>query len=138
MRILLASYILFLNISASGQSVEGIWKVLNKKGELQSHVEVYEENGYLYGKCIELFDSAVHRKCKKCRGADQDKSLKGMILFKDCKFDGTKWSEGRILDPKKGRFYDCQISLKNANTLKVRGYLGNPLFGRTLLWYRAK
>lgn len=126
------------SLSLTAQSVKGTWQILNKKGEPESLIKVYEENGYLYGRCIELLEAADLLTCKKCKGKDKGKSLEGMLLFKDCKNDGTKWSEGKILDPEKGKHYDCQVSLKEDNVLKVRGYVGNPLFGKTLLWYRVK
>ena len=135
---LLIGILAFVFSNMKGQSVEGTWKILNKKGAVESHVKVYEENGYLYAQCIKLLDAAVLHHCKKCKGADKDKPLEGMLLFKDCKFDGTKWSDGQILDPKRGKWYDCQVSLKSSNVLKVRGFVGNPLFGKTLLWHREE
>ena len=48
-----------------------------------------------------------------------------------------EWSEGTILDPKKGSIYDCEMWFEDGNydTLKVRGYIW-VLF-RTQEWYRA-
>ncbi|GIS21656.1 MAG: hypothetical protein CM15mP122_1620 [Bacteroidota bacterium] len=43
---------------------------------------------------------------------------------------------GTILDPKSGKIYDCYISLEDDNTLKVRGFLGFSLLGRTQIWKR--
>ena len=81
---LITGLILFFTVaSVHAQSVEGTWKILNKKGEPESLVKVYEENGYLYGKCIELLDAAVLLECKKCKGEDKGKSLEGMFLFKE-------------------------------------------------------
>ena len=36
------------------------------------------------------------------------------------------------LDPKNGKEYKCTISLKDANTMKLRGYIGFSVFGRTI------
>ncbi len=41
------------------------------------------------------------------------------------------------LDPKNGKEYKCTISLKDANTMKLRGYIGFSVFGRTDYWYRV-
>jgi len=121
-----------------GQTVEGDWIIKTKKGIPESRIKVYQENGMLYAKCVELLEGAQLTHCKKCKGDDKDKSLIGMLLFKDCQQKGKKWTNGSILDPKKGKFYGCQVSLKGDNRLKVRGYIGNPLFGKTLFWDRAK
>src|SRR5262245_14646778 len=50
--------------------------------------------------------------------------------------DGT-WSDGRIYDPGSGNTYTCFASLENANRLRLRGYLGIPLIGRTTTWIRV-
>jgi len=139
MKYLILSLFLALNFyNLKAQTVEGTWTINNKKGEVESHIEVYEENGYLYAKCIKLLKAAKLLKCKRCKGSDKGRDLVGMLMFKDCKFDGTKWSDGSILDPRKGKYYDCQVSLKDANTLKIRAFIGNPLFGKTLLWTRLQ
>ncbi|MBU3715157.1 MAG: DUF2147 domain-containing protein, partial [Ferruginibacter sp.] len=46
------------------------------------------------------------------------------------------WDDGLIYDPKNGNTYDCTITLKNQNTLEVRGYIGISLIGRTDVWTR--
>jgi len=50
--------------------------------------------------------------------------------------DEESWEEGTILDPKSGKVYDCSLSLEDENTLKVRGYLGFSILGRTQTWRR--
>jgi len=59
------------------------------------------------------------------------------ILF-GLKKDGDEWNGGKILDPKSGKIYKCYITLKDENTLKLRGYIGFSLLGRTEYWQRAK
>ena len=41
-------------------------------------------------------------------------------------------------DPKNGKEYKCYIQLLDHNTLKLRGYIGLSMFGRTAIWKRAK
>jgi uncharacterized protein (DUF2147 family) len=48
----------------------------------------------------------------------------------------SEWEGGEILDPKNGNVYSCYIELQSADKLKVRGYLGIALLGRTQYWYR--
>jgi uncharacterized protein (DUF2147 family) len=50
--------------------------------------------------------------------------------------DGS-WDEGWIYDPKAGKTYDVALSLQDANTLAVRGYVETQVLGRTLYWTRA-
>ncbi|MEO1367538.1 MAG: DUF2147 domain-containing protein, partial [Acidobacteriota bacterium] len=47
-----------------------------------------------------------------------------------------EWSGGTIYDPNNGKTYSCTLELEGADTLKVRGYIGVSLFGRTERWTR--
>jgi uncharacterized protein (DUF2147 family) len=52
--------------------------------------------------------------------------------------DGDAWEDGEILDPNNGSTYSCYIELENDNKLKVRGYIGISIVGRTQYWYRVE
>lgn len=43
-----------------------------------------------------------------------------------------------LIDPKSGKVYDCYLSLEDSKTLKVRGFLGFSLLGRTQIWKRQE
>lgn len=46
-----------------------------------------------------------------------------------------RWA-GHILDPDTGHLYDSQIWLAQPDVLKLRGYIGLPIFGETQTWTR--
>ncbi len=72
-------------------------------------------------------------------GRLRSRKLVGAILLKDFVFDGTDtWQDGTIYDPADGNTYACKLSLTNDKKLKVRGYVGISLFGRTEYWTRIK
>ena len=48
----------------------------------------------------------------------------------------NKWGEGTIYDPDNGKTYSCKMMLKKDDTLKVRGFIGISLIGRTQVWTR--
>lgn len=50
--------------------------------------------------------------------------------------DGS-WTGGRIYDPSSGKTYTCQVTLEGDDRLRLRGYLGIPLIGRTTTWTRV-
>jgi len=121
------------------QSPLGIWKNIDDSdGVEKSHIEIYEEDGIVYGKVVKLLPAATITVCKKCKGDNKNAPLLNMVILKGLKKNGEKWSDGLILDPAKGKEYKCFIALEDEKTLKVRGYIGNPLFGRTQYWYRVK
>lgn len=53
-------------------------------------------------------------------------------------YDGNgEYEDGTIYDPENGKTYKCIMKLENDNTLKVRGYVGFSLIGRTDTWTRV-
>lgn len=120
--------------------IEGIWVTVDDEtGKKKSEILLYKENGKLYGKILNLLlDEDRGKLCENCKGEDKNKPIVGMIIVKDLKFEEDSWEDGTILDPKSGKIYDCYITLEDKNTLKVRGYLGFSLLGRTQKWLRKQ
>lgn len=50
--------------------------------------------------------------------------------------DGS-WDRGWIYDAKEGKSYDVEISLRSADRLQVKGYLGVKFLSETFIWQRA-
>ncbi len=140
MRILtiISMFLLFTSISFA-QSPIGKWRTIDDEtNEKKSIVEIYEENGKLYAKVIQLFrepDEEQNPLCEECKGDRKDQPILGMIIMWDMEQDDDEW-EGEILDPENGKTYSCFIELEEANKLKVRGYIGFSFIGRTQYWYR--
>jgi uncharacterized protein (DUF2147 family) len=47
------------------------------------------------------------------------------------------WGSGSIYDPATGNTYTCNLALDGDNRLRLRGYVGIPLLGRTTMWTRV-
>ena len=47
------------------------------------------------------------------------------------------WSGGTIYDPTGGKTYRCTLQLEGDSRLRIRGYIGVPLLGRTTTWIRV-
>jgi uncharacterized protein (DUF2147 family) len=63
--------------------------------------------------------------------------LRGQIIMSGLKYDGSaKWSGGSIYDPAGGSTYRCKIELRADGSLKVRGFIGFALLGKTQTWTR--
>ncbi|GIJ93233.1 hypothetical protein CAPN001_06290 [Capnocytophaga stomatis] len=122
------------------QSVLGKWKTIDDEtGKEKSVVEIYEKNGLIYGKLVELLEEKnKNAVCSACSGKNKNKPYLGLVIITDLKKDGDEWSGGKILDPKTGKEYKCYMALEDSNKLKVRGYLGISLIGRTQYWQRVK
>lgn len=77
-------------------------------------------------------------RCTQCKGERHDQPIIGMQIMWGVHKDGDQWDGGHILDPSNGKTYKVKLNLAdNGSKLKVRGYVGMSLFGRTQVWKRA-
>lgn len=135
-------YLLLLAFSpgfAQTASILGRWKTIDDEtGKAVSVVEIYESKGKIYGRVADLLiPSDKTKTCSKCEGSDKDKAVMGLVVIKGLKKIGDAY-KGKILDPKHGRIYECTVRLESKDKLKVRGYIGISLLGRTQYWHRVK
>lgn len=133
--------LLFLFVSAFsfGQGPLGVWKTVDDEdGKEKSHIEIYEKNGKLHGKVIKLLEGATATRCDNCTGDKKGKNIEGMVVVWDMEKTGQVWDNGTILDPKNGKTYSCKMELEGKDKLKVRGYMGISLLGRTQTWYKVR
>ncbi len=141
MRKLIFTFLLVaISTSISAQSIFGKWENRDEDtGEVDSIIEVYEKEGKAYAKIVEITDKdRQDAVCDQCSGKNKDKPILGMNILTGLKKDGDEWSGGKILDPKNGKKYKCFIKLVEADKLKIRGYIGFSLIGRTAYWFRKK
>jgi uncharacterized protein (DUF2147 family) len=51
--------------------------------------------------------------------------------------DPDTFKDGQIYNGENGKIYNANISLQPDGRLRVRGYVGSPMFGETQLWTRV-
>ena len=67
----------------------------------------------------------------------RSRPLDGMTIMSGFVYDGDgRWSGGTVYDPNSGKTYKCTLTQIDANTVKLRGYIGISLFGRSDTWTR--
>ncbi|MDK2910784.1 MAG: hypothetical protein PWR20_2352 [Bacteroidales bacterium] len=120
--------------------VKGIW--LNQ--DKDAKIEIFENGGKYYGKIVWLktpIDPETNKpKVDKHNPnpALRNRSTLGLEILKDFSFDGKdEWKDGTIYDPKSGKTYSCYIRMENRNKLKIRGFIGVSMLGRTTYWTRS-
>lgn len=65
------------------------------------------------------------------------RKLDGLAIMTGFEYDGDgRWINGKVYDPNSGKTYKCTLTLVDANTVRIRGYLGVSLFGRSETWTR--
>ena len=114
-----ASVLLLLAAATEAQSrssAVGRWKTIDDAtGKAKSIVEIYQaKDGRLAGKVVEILDlkDGPNPACDECKGANQGKPIKGMLILWGLRPDGAgKWSGGRVLDPENGKDYKAKLEL---------------------------
>lgn len=136
------SIVAFLLMTPFGfsQSILGRWKTTDDlSGKEKGVVEIFERSGVYYARIVEIFESEhKNKKCTLCAGEDKDKPILGLIIIRGLKKDGDEYNGGKVVDPKIGKYYKCYAKLESTDKLRIRGYVGIPLLGRTQYWYRVK
>jgi uncharacterized protein (DUF2147 family) len=68
----------------------------------------------------------------------RDRPIIGLQILDGLKSrPGNSWDGGTIYDPATGITYTCNLSLDGDDRLRLHGYVGIPLLGRTTTWIRV-
>lgn len=133
--------VLLISFNGHSQSIFGKWKTIDDEtGKEKSIVEIYQsKNGKAYAKILELLEKDKQDKlCTNCKGKNKNRPIKGLEIINGLIKDDDEWNSAKILDPKTGKEYKCIISLEEPTKLKVRGYIGFALIGRTQYWHKVE
>jgi len=137
MKIIIILFLSSLSIIVSGQDIVGLWETYDDKtNEKKSVIEIYQVEDVYYAKIVDTYLDDKKATCLKCKGLKKGKALIGLVIIEELKGKGKKYSGGSILDPESGNTYKCNLELLDSAKLKVRGFLGMSLFGRTQYWRR--
>lgn len=138
----IAVSVMLLALTGSGATAQGIignWYNAEKDAKIQ----IYKSGEKYYGKIVWLKNPNDTNGKPKTDVKNTDKKkinepLMGLLLLKNFKKDNEKeYSGGTVYDPKSGKTYDCNITVKSSTELSIRGYVGMSLFGRTTVWTKA-
>lgn len=117
-----------------GDDVLGDW--VNEKKD--SKFRIYKQGNKYFGKIL-WGEGKEEKDVKNPNPALRSRELVGLVLLNDFVFDGDDtWESGTIYDPREGKTYSCKMWMESYNILKVKGYVGISLFGRSETWARIK
>jgi uncharacterized protein (DUF2147 family) len=129
-----------VNAQHKADDVLGYW--FNE--EKTSKVQIFKEGEKYYAKVVWLKEPYIAGTTKpRVDNLNPDVKLQnvplmGLVIMKNFVFNGKdEWEDGTIYDPKKGKLYSCYIQFDTPNTLKIRGYIGVSLLGRTTIWTKT-
>jgi uncharacterized protein (DUF2147 family) len=110
--------------------------------EKDSVVEIYACGDLLCGRIAELAEPLDESGNPKVDTNNEDdaqrgRPLLGMELLNGFSRNGPgDFRDGEIYNPRDGKLYKAVLTLLEDGTLKVRGYVGVPLLGKTQIWTR--
>jgi uncharacterized protein (DUF2147 family) len=128
---------IFAQVNAD--DIVGVWLT---NGKEPAKIQVYKSGEKYYGKIVWLKNPTDNGKPIVDKynpdKAKRNHPIIGLVILKEFQFDGDdEWRDGDVYDPESGKTYSCYLTLKDKGTLKVRGYIGISLFGRTEVWTRT-
>jgi uncharacterized protein (DUF2147 family) len=137
-----AAFFTYTTVSAQHKAddIVGYW--LNQ--DKDAKIEISKQGNKYFGKIVWLatpIDPETNK--PKVDKNNPEKSLRtrptlGLEILKSFVFDGKQeWNDGSIYDPKSGKTYDCFMKFESSTSLKIRGYVGISLLGKTTIWTKT-
>jgi uncharacterized protein (DUF2147 family) len=126
------------SLAADAPSPVGRWK--NEDGTF----EIFESEGKLSGKIFSISEPRTPEGKEKTDIHNPDPSKRerpiiGLVFMSGfTRKSDTRWENGIVYDPKSGNTYSCVMELQGPEKIKLRGFIGIPLIGRTQVWTRAQ
>ncbi|MBC34603.1 MAG: hypothetical protein CL663_00960 [Bacteroidetes bacterium] len=122
-------------------NILGVWMNEDK----DAYIEITKRDNKYFGKLVWLkFPIDDETGKEKLDKHNPDESLRsrpvfGLEILTNFEFNGnSKWTDGKIYDPKKGNTYSCYMKFVDDEKLKIRGYVGVSIIGRTTYWTKVK
>lgn len=137
--VLLLTVISFCGIAQNKDAVLGKW--INSSGE--AHLEIFKKSDRYFGKLAWLKEPKdengnFKKDINNPNASLRAKQILGLEILRDFVYDDGKWVDGKIYDPKSGKTYSCNMTIKENGQLNMRGYIGFSMIGRTEVWKRVK
>ena len=134
------AFVFLFNIAFS-MSLVGLWQSVDENTHKPtSIVQIYKSahNDSYNGKIMYLYPQKnLKRVCYHCPAPYTNQKVVGMTFITGLTLASRNfYDHGTIIDPKTGNEYRLDITQLSSRRIKLRGYIGFPLFGRTQYWNR--
>ena len=135
---LLFAFAGLLTFSQTNTDIVGEWY----NAEKDAVITLFEKGKTVSGKITWMKFPNDEDGTPKTDPLNPDESLRsrarmGMVMISGFSYnEDNVWDDGELYDPKKGKTYSGIMTLKDANTLDLRGYIGFSFIGRSSTWTR--
>ncbi len=137
-KLLLIACSLFSMGTLCSQDILGFWKTIDDQtGRPESIIAIYQYHNRYFGRIIATYDDSgkledtIYTPKNRAPGVIGHPFYSGMDILWDLKQEGSRFVDGEILDPEKGRVYGAEIWTQNGKLI-VRGKI--LFFGRNQSW----
>lgn len=127
-----------LSSPALAADPRGVWLTEDKDAALT----ITTCGGQLCGRIIWL-ENATDRSGSLRRDqhnpdpAKRTQRICGLVVIRDLKPSGPNTWDGNVYNPQDGKTYSGNITVLSDQALKLRAYIGLPIFGRSQTWTRV-
>jgi uncharacterized protein (DUF2147 family) len=120
---------------AQPATIAGVWWAPDRDAKIEI---VIDQAGTANGRLVAVASDAPVADTKNANPALRDRPVLGLTIIRDFRQqnDGS-WSGGTVYDPETGGTYRGTLSLDGSDRLRMRGYVGIPLLGRTEILTRV-
>ncbi len=129
--------------TANASAIDGYWSTIDDKtGKPKAFVEIITKDNIIYAIVrggYPVNGVVPHNICSKCPSPFTNQPVTNMQIMWGVSYNANDkdYDGGQILDPDSGNIYRVMLTPSADNqSLKVHGYIGIPLLGRTQMWYR--
>ncbi|MEO0505413.1 MAG: DUF2147 domain-containing protein [Bacteroidota bacterium] len=131
---LILGLIVSLSFSQSaGDKIIGQYWTETKEGK----IEIFKKDNRYFGKIIWRKDARLDT--ENPNEKLQSRNVVGIVFMKDFVFKNDKWINGEVYSIENGGNYSGKMWLENnGSILKMRGYLGISLLGKTATLSRVR
>ncbi|GAB2519237.1 DUF2147 domain-containing protein [Spirosoma aerophilum] len=120
----------------------GRWLSSKKRNQVQ----IYRQGNKYFGKLVWMLEPNEPGTNKlKADKANPDEKLRSrplmhMVLLTNLTYKGNNvWGDGEIYNPEDGKTYNCEVTLKDHDSIDLRGYvMGLSFLGKSKTWTRVK
>jgi len=124
-------------VAASQGGPQGLWLSDTKDGVIR----VASCGARLCAHLYAILDPKVPQSARDVHNENaalRTRPICGLPLMGKLQKQGpATWGDGWVYDPKVGKTYDVEITLRDPGTLVVHGYIGVKFMGKTIVWTRA-
>jgi uncharacterized protein (DUF2147 family) len=137
--------------AGDGDEILGLWATDPEGEGGQAHIKIYAVGDTYAGKIVWLEEPVYPEGDPDGEAGEakvdtnnpdpalQSRPIMGLELMRGFKYAGKgSWKKGTIYDPDNGKTYKCKVKIGDGGELKVRGYIGVSMIGRTSEWTRVE